>query len=38
MGGDVRDADGAVKRVAQLLKDFPLRDGAVPVKAATKKE
>jgi hypothetical protein len=24
--------------VAQLLKDFPLRDGAVPVKAATKKE
>jgi hypothetical protein len=37
MGGDIRDPDGAVKRVDQLLKDFPLRDGAVPVKAAAQK-
>lgn len=28
MGGDVREADGATKRVAQLLEDFPSRAGA----------
>ncbi len=28
MGGDVRSADGATKRVAQLLEDFPVRAGA----------
>jgi len=30
MGGDVREADGAAKRVTQLLEDFP---GSVPVPA-----
>lgn len=34
MGGDVRTADGAQKRVAQLLEDFPGRP-AVRVAAAT---
>ena len=34
MGGDVRAAEGATKRVAQLLEDFPQREGAVAVKAA----
>lgn len=34
MGGDVREADGAAKRVAQLLEDFPAREGSMPVKAA----
>lgn len=28
MGGDVRDAEGATKRVAQLLEDFPQPGGA----------
>ncbi|MBB4618882.1 hypothetical protein [Sphingomonas abaci] len=32
MGGDVRTADGAAKRVAQLLEGFP---GAVPVPAGS---
>ena len=37
MGGDVREVEGATKRVAQLLEDFPQRDGAVaPVKTAAK--
>ncbi len=31
MGGDVREADGAEKRVRQLLEEFP---GSVPPKAA----
>lgn len=35
MGGDVREADGATKRVAQLLEDFPQRAGAVPPPAVT---
>ena len=30
MGGDVREVDGATKRVAQLLEDFPQRAGAKP--------
>ena len=34
MGGDVRDAEGATKRVGQLLEDFPTREGAAPVTAA----
>jgi len=34
MGGDVREADGATKRVAQLLEDFPQREGAMPAVAA----
>lgn len=32
MGGDVRDALGAEKRVSQLLEDFPQRAGAVQAK------
>ncbi|MBU6166826.1 MAG: hypothetical protein KGQ52_11975 [Alphaproteobacteria bacterium] len=34
MGGDVREADGAVKRVGQLLANFP---GTAPAPAATAK-
>ena len=34
MGGDVRDAAGAAKRVAQLLEDFPQREGAAPLAAS----
>jgi len=30
MGGDVREADGADKRIKQLLEEFPLREGAAP--------
>ena len=30
MGGNVRDAEGATKRVAQLLEDFPTRAGSAP--------
>lgn len=33
MGGDVREADGADKRIGQLLEDFPARAGAVPTAA-----
>ncbi|WP_326524042.1 hypothetical protein [Sphingomonas sp.] len=37
MGGDVREADGAIKRVGQLLEDFPRREGdPAPVRAAAK--
>ncbi|MGK6320051.1 hypothetical protein [Sphingomonas sp. DT-204] len=36
MGGDVREADGATKRVAQLLEDFPGRAGAQPAVTAAK--
>ena len=36
MGGDVREAEGATKRVAQLLEDFPQREGSVPPTNATK--
>lgn len=36
MGGDVRDGEGANKRVSQLLADFPLRKGAVAAKPAAK--
>ncbi|WP_414713633.1 hypothetical protein [Sphingomonas sp.] len=32
MGGDVRDGDGAVKRVTQLLEDFP---GSTPAATGT---
>ena len=32
MGGDVRDADGAIKRIGQLLEDFPGSDAAQPAK------
>lgn len=28
MGGDVRDAEGATKRIGQLIEDFPARSGA----------
>jgi hypothetical protein len=35
MGGNVRDAEGATKRVSQLLEDFPTRAGAAPPAAAT---
>jgi len=34
MGGDVREAEGATKRVTQLLEDFPVREGATAVAAA----
>ena len=34
MGGDVRDADGAAKRVTQLLEDFPGAPKPAPVAAA----
>ncbi|HVJ03725.1 MAG TPA: hypothetical protein VM662_16220 [Sphingomonas sp.] len=33
MGGDVREADGAAKRISQLLEDFPTRASA-PAAAA----
>jgi hypothetical protein len=34
MGGDVRTKEGAEKRIAQLLEEFPAREGAVvPAKA-----
>jgi len=33
MGGDVREADGADKRIGQLLEDFPTRAGAMPAAA-----
>jgi hypothetical protein len=36
MGGDVRDPEGAAKRVSQLLADFPLREGSKPVPAKKK--
>jgi hypothetical protein len=36
MGGDVRDPEGAAKRVGQLLADFPLRKGAKPPVAKKK--
>lgn len=36
MGGDVREADGAAKRVAQLLEDFPRRAGAQPTVTVVK--
>ena len=32
--GDVRDAEGATKRVGQLLEDFPTRAGAPVATAA----
>jgi hypothetical protein len=35
MGGNVRDAEGATKRVKQLLEDFPTRLGAAPPAAAS---
>lgn len=35
MGGDVRDADGAVKRVSQLLEGFPGRPVAATPAAAS---
>lgn len=35
MGGDVRDAEGATKRVQQLLEEMPQPAGAVPVAAAS---
>lgn len=34
MGGDVREPEGAAKRVAQLLEDFPKRADAQPAAAA----
>lgn len=34
MGGDPREADGATKRVAELLKGFPAREGAGRAAAA----
>ena len=34
MGGDVREADGADKRIGQLLEDFPNRAGAMPAVTA----
>jgi hypothetical protein len=37
MGGDVREADGASKRVVQLLEDFPQQGAAsVPARTAAK--
>lgn len=33
MGGDVREADGAAKRIGQLLEDFPTRTPAAPAAA-----
>ena len=33
MGGDVREADGATKRIQQLLEDFPKRAGATTAAA-----
>ena len=38
MGGDVREAEGATKRVGQLLANFPVPEGTMPValKTATK--
>jgi hypothetical protein len=36
MGGDVRDAEGAAKRIAQLLEDFPSREGSSIKKVASK--
>ena len=35
MGGDVREVEGATKRVGQLLEDFPVREGALPVATKT---
>ena len=37
MGGDVREVEGATKRVAQLLEDFPQREGAAPVATTATK-
>jgi hypothetical protein len=34
MGGDVRDAEGAAKRIEQLLEDFPTRAGSAPATAS----
>ncbi|NNM76576.1 hypothetical protein HJG53_06630 [Sphingomonas sp. ID1715] len=34
MGGDVRDADGAGKRVVQLLEDFPQQGASFPARTA----
>lgn len=36
MGGDVREPDGAAKRVAQLLEDFPIRAGTARATTAAK--
>jgi len=33
MGGDVREPDGADKRIKQLLEDFPTREGAAAATA-----
>ncbi|MET0307946.1 MAG: hypothetical protein ABW023_04495 [Sphingomonas sp.] len=35
MGGDVRETDGAAKRIKQLLEDFPTRAGAAAIPATT---
>ncbi len=37
MGGDVRTADGAQKRVGQLLEEFPGSDATPAIPAATKR-
>lgn len=35
MGGDVREPDGAARRIEQLLEDFPGRPAPAPAPAAT---
>jgi hypothetical protein len=35
MGGDVREADGADKRIRELLNGFPARAGATAAAAQT---
>ena len=35
MGGDVRDAEGAEKRVKQLMEEFPIKAEGVPVPEGT---
>lgn len=35
MGGDVRTAEGAEKRVRQLMEEFPIRAPGVPVREGT---
>jgi hypothetical protein len=37
MGGDVREADGAHRRIEQLLEDFPAREGAQPARTSAQK-
>lgn len=37
MGGDVRETDGALKRVAQLLEEFPTREPKPSPAAVPKK-